>query len=211
MYICCIYIPFLLGSQPNNKNIFWWPQPQGQPGGNTQAAPHQASQDCENLGKKSPTKNHWKRVIIIIKLIIIIYIYIYIVVIISIWIIMIYRLWYPKWIMISFWLIKWAVFRIPLSFHWILAGLSWFLVLGVLWLWSPILGCIITYNHQPTGVSINGGSQNGWFIMEILFKCMIRGSPHFRKAPHRNVGVHGTFCCSFILAKLTNMTWYLVN
>jgi hypothetical protein len=34
-------------------------------------------------------------------------------------------------------------------------------------------------------VSQNGGTRNGWFIMENpILKLMILGSPHFRKPPY---------------------------
>ena len=49
---------------------------------------------------------------------------------------------------------------------------GWFIVIPRSWsiMIPNILGSIITYNHQPAGVSINGGSQNGWFIMGNPFQ-----------------------------------------
>ena len=66
--------------------------------------------------------------------------------------------------------------------------------LKILRLSGHIATVLVRYHrYDDMGVSINGGIQNGWFIIswEIQLKWMIWGYPYFRKPPyvHRKVPV----------------------
>ena len=72
-------------------------------------------------------------------------------------------------------ILRWAVFKIPLSFHLILVGLwgwpYWIIII------PNILGSIILYNHQPTRVLNTARVDKPWFL-----KCWLVQLSRLNKA-----------------------------